>query len=351
MYQLSVIVPVYKTKEYLCDCVDSILSNHVDMEIILVDDGSPDDCGKICDDYAERFENIKVIHKENGGLSSARNAGLDIAQGDYLAFVDSDDMVSPFMLSKMLDTIKTQRADIVCCGMKILGTDTLYLDSANWQNEYDRDDCIELLISPCGTGDFYMNKMFRRNLFDGIRLPLGKYYEDIYSMHKVFDRAKKVVCISEPLYLYRIHGQSISHSTEFNAKIMDYAYACQTEWNYVKANRSKYTDMATAKYANAINQLSKKPSILYGKSEDAKKCFCVLRELFLQDIVSISENRFCSDRLKYEISLMLKSKAVFKRYLKKIEFYAKLHNHPRIQSFVYAFLHFPCFNEIEAIQY
>ena len=112
MYQLSVIVPVYKTKEYLCDCVDSILSNHVDMEIILVDDGSPDDCGKICDDYAERFENIKVIHKENGGLSSARNAGLDIAQGDYLAFVDSDDMVSPFMLSKMLDTIKPPLSSI-----------------------------------------------------------------------------------------------------------------------------------------------------------------------------------------------------------------------------------------------
>ena len=350
MYELSVIVPVYKTKDYLCDCVDSILSNQANMEIILVDDGSPDDCGKICDDFAKRFGNIKVIHKENGGLSSARNAGLDMAQGNYLAFVDSDDMADSSMLSKMLDTIKMKKADIVCCSMKILGTETLYLDAVNWQDEYDRNDCIELLISPNGTGDFYMNKMFRRELFSDIRLPVGKYYEDIFSMYKVFDKAKKVVCIKEPLYLYRIHGQSISHSTEFNPKIIDYAYACQAEWSYVKDNRAKYTDMATAKYANAINQLSKKPSILYGKSEEAKKCFSVLKKFFLQDIVSITENEYCSERLKYEISLMLRSKALLKRYLWRLGFYNSLHNHPRLQGIVYSFLNLPEL-ETKKVQY
>lgn len=341
MCKLSVIVPVYKVKDYLRDCVDSILSNQVDMEIILVDDGSPDDCGAICDSYAERYENIKVIHKENGGLSSARNAGLDVAQGEYFAFVDSDDMIDPEMFSKMLDKMISLNADIACCGMKILGTETPYLDFSDWHDEYDREDCIQLLVSRNGTGNFYMNKVFRSELFSDIRLPVGKYYEDIYSMYKVFDKAQRVVCINEPLYLYRIHGQSISHSAQFNPKIMDYAYACKAEWEYVKANRPQFTDIAAAKYANAINLLSKKPSIIFGKSIEAKNSYESLQDLFLYDLVSIANNKHCSDRLRYEITLMLKSKVSLMCYLKKKEFCKRFHNHPRITILLHDFLYIP----------
>ena len=351
MCRLSVIVPVYKVKDYLRDCVDSILSNQVDMEIILVDDGSPDECGDICDSYAERYENIKVIHKENGGLSSARNAGLDVAQGEYFAFVDSDDMIDPGMFSKMLDKMISLNADIACCGMKILGTETPYLDFSDWHDEYDREDCIQLLVSRNGTGDFYMNKVFRSELFSDIRLPVGKYYEDIYSMYKVFDKAQRVVCINEPLYLYRIHGQSISHSAQFNPKIMDYAYSCKAEWEYVKANRPQFTDIAAAKYANAINKLSKNSAILFSDSSEAKKYFSILTELFLKDLVSIEDNDYCSDRLKYELTLMLKSKTALLRYIKKERFYKSLHNHPRVQEVSRCFMHIPSFKRNTAVQY
>lgn len=109
---ISIIIPVYKTEQYLKRCVDSVLNQtYQELECILVDDGSPDEAGKICDEYKKKDARIKVIHKENGGLSSARNAGLDIAKGDYIGFVDSDDFIHPQMYEMLVDVLEKQRAE------------------------------------------------------------------------------------------------------------------------------------------------------------------------------------------------------------------------------------------------
>ena len=203
--KLSIIVPVYKVEKYIQECVDSILaSTFTDFELILVDDGSPDNCGKICDEYANNHARVGTIHKKNGGLSSARNAGLDVARGEFVAFVDSDDRIMPEMFERMINTLENENADIVCCGMRLLRDDGVVTPFKAWpKNEeiYFGSDCLQLLLdAKNGCGDFYMNKMYRRELFDGIRLPEGKVFEDIYSMHFVFERSKKTIFLPEGLY-------------------------------------------------------------------------------------------------------------------------------------------------------
>ena len=118
---ISVIVPIYKVEKYLTICVDSLLrQSYGNLEIILVDDGSPDECPAICDQYQNKDNRIKVIHKKNGGLSDARNAGLDIAQGEYVAFVDSDDFIDEDYICKLYDALQQNRASIAVCGIQII---------------------------------------------------------------------------------------------------------------------------------------------------------------------------------------------------------------------------------------
>lgn len=121
---ISVIVPVYKVEKYLHRCVDSIINQtYKNLEIILVDDGSPDNCPKICDEYAQKDQRIKVIHKKNAGISEARNAGLEIAQGEFVAFVDSDDYIDSTMYEKMLLLAQKEKNDLVLCGFKKVSED------------------------------------------------------------------------------------------------------------------------------------------------------------------------------------------------------------------------------------
>ena len=113
---ISVVIPIYKVEKYLCECVDSVINQtYTNLEIILVDDGSPDNCPAICDDYASKDSRIKVIHKENGGQSSARNAGIKIAKGEYISFIDSDDYVSPVYIEQLYSTLKRSGAGLSCC--------------------------------------------------------------------------------------------------------------------------------------------------------------------------------------------------------------------------------------------
>lgn len=202
MSRLAVIVPVYNVEKLLPRCLDSILAQtYRDFTLILVNDGSTDGSGKICDGYAEKDERIRVIHKENGGVSSARNAGLDAADGEYITFIDSDDAIPPGYLETLYMAASGSGADVAIC-------DVLFLsgDNARRRISCDRDflsgkEAVELILSEVGINAGPYGKLFRRNIIGDLRFPPMKIYEDLIFNLSVFDRAESVVnCKTEYLY-------------------------------------------------------------------------------------------------------------------------------------------------------
>ena len=180
---ISIIVPVYKVEKQLNKCIESILNQTFkDYELILVDDGSPDNCGHICDEYEKKDSRIKVIHKKNGGLSDARNAGLDIALGKYIGFVDSDDIIHPQMYEKLYNCINKSNLDIVQCKFKrfksIEEININISDSELNFKEYNSQDAIIDLIDNNKINVNAWNKLYKRELFQNERYPKGKIHED-----------------------------------------------------------------------------------------------------------------------------------------------------------------------------
>ena len=211
---ISVIVPIYKVERYLPKCVDSILSQtYSNLELILVDDGSPDGCGKLCDDYAARDNRVRVIHKPNGGLSDARNAGIQIARGKYLAFVDSDDWIEPDTYASMLPLMEKYGAKIVCAG------------------RYDEDGLTgEAKVGLCPEKEEFVpgkelvrrifrwdhldsaawDKLYHRELFREIRYPVGRVVEDVPTTYRLVLLAGGAAMLPKPVTHYVHREQSIT---------------------------------------------------------------------------------------------------------------------------------------------
>ena len=184
--KLSIIVPIYNVEPYLRRCIDSILvQTFTDYEMILVDDGSPDNCGAICDEYASRDPRISVIHKKNGGLADARNAGIEVARGEYFGFIDSDDSIHPDMFRRMLELAQEHHAQMVSCGILMLdqgGTVFGHWPELEHDRVYGRDAFINDLYPHVRTDltPSVCNKLFHRDVFRTIRFPVGRYYEDSF---------------------------------------------------------------------------------------------------------------------------------------------------------------------------
>lgn len=211
---ISIIVPIYNVEKYLDRCIESLVNQtYTNIEIILVDDGSPDKCPSICDCWVNKDNRIKVIHKKNGGLSDARNKGIDIANGKYIAFVDSDDFIDKDMYFLMIDTLEKTNSDIVTCGRYIYNNKNVVKTShtSNRERIFTPVEAIGELLSGGVIEEAAWDKVFKQELFDGIRFPFGEINEDISIMPFLFEKAKKVVCIGKPLYYYCINSNSITH--------------------------------------------------------------------------------------------------------------------------------------------
>lgn len=212
--QISLIVPVYKVEPYIRKCVDSLLYQTLsEIEIILIDDGSPDNCGEICDEYAKKDSRIVVIHKENGGLSSARNAALDVCKGEYVMFVDSDDYVEPTFCEEALKMIRDNHVMCASFGYyEYIGTETTV-----WRTKIPRvveaEDAIRSLITSDDViYNLACNKIYHKSLFENMRYPIGKHYEDQGTTYKLFDLAGKIYVSSALLYHYVRRGDSIAQT-------------------------------------------------------------------------------------------------------------------------------------------
>ena len=215
--KISVIVPVYRVEATLARCVDSIIrQNYTDFEIILVDDGSPDSSGKICDELAASDSRIKVIHKENGGVSSARNAGLDIAQGDYVCFIDSDDYVADNYLELMYSAAARESADIVIGGFEYVFPDGKCIKETLPAIVHDSGSAVHGLFRESKNGLYVLawNKLYKKELWEEERFPVGRLHEDEFVAHRLLYKSKKTVMIEDVVYYYSLNPQSIMHNRD-----------------------------------------------------------------------------------------------------------------------------------------
>ncbi len=269
---ISVIVPVFNTEPYIHQCLDSILNQtYRDLEIILIDDGSSDKCGEICDEYGKRDNRIRVFHTTNNGVSAARNLGLHEAKGAYIGFVDSDDWIDLNMYKVLLESLEESGADISICGVywnNKRGT------SYNVHNQkiYNGTETLIALIDQ-KINSYVWNKLYSKEVFSNVFFPIKKNYEDAAIMHLVFSHAKRVVVNSIPMYHYRRTIGSIVHV--YTAKnLIDYADAHLSRYHFIK-NKEKnvFSIKEEEVLAHAARGISKVWRWWYGCSVDEKRIY------------------------------------------------------------------------------
>lgn len=216
---ISIIVPVYKVEAYLDKCISSIVNQtYQNLEIILVDDGSPDNCGAMCDAWAAKDSRIKVIHQSNAGAGAARNAALDIAHGELIAFVDSDDYLAPDMFSHLYELLE-QGADIAECGhVDVLGDSAVFDGDAN-SRAYTVLEAMAEHIHDRIFRQLIWNKLYRREVIGGIRFPVGKKIDDEFFTYLVLGNAKLLIRSEKICYAYRQQEGSVMHSMEANKRL------------------------------------------------------------------------------------------------------------------------------------
>lgn len=229
---VSVIIPVYNVEKYLDNCIKSVINqNYLNLEIIIVNDGSTDNSGIISKAWTKNDRRIKLINKNNGGLSDARNAGLKIAQGKYILFVDSDDWLRTSMINSMLNVFCKYKVDMVECQFNYVyddGNNVLsYNDNKRQDVEViDRREYIKRLIAPNDqVTNHIWRKMFKRSLLPDHPFCKGMVYEDVQAMPKILSKVNRIACLSKPLYYYRQRSNGIHNNNQSSKILIDYYYA------------------------------------------------------------------------------------------------------------------------------
>ena len=244
---MSIIVPVYNVEEYLSRCIDSLINQtYQNLEIILVDDGSPDRCGAICDKYAAKDNRIKVIHKQNGGLADARNAGIGICTGEYVMFVDSDDWIELNACKVISDIIGETNADLVVFARNnVYDNGKIIKSKTHGSKLVSSSECLKALvyrIVNSGVFSSSCNKCYSRDILDGLRFPVGKLAEDQGFTYKAIHRANRIYISDQHLYNYYQRSGSISHR-EFTIKLREDEYEMWiNRLSFIKDNYPELVD-------------------------------------------------------------------------------------------------------------
>lgn len=247
MNKISIVIPIYNVEKYLPQCLDSVINQtHQNLEIILVNDGSTDSCGEIGEEYAAKDPRIKVIHKENGGLSDARNAGIKVATGEYIAFIDSDDFVAVDFCEKLLETLLENTADVAECDFLAFENDRdlekFSTDTKEKIEVFETEAALELLMKEYFKQTVW-NKLYRREVLGDFEFPVGKINEDEFWTYKVFGNAKKIVKIPDVMYFYRQQEGSIM-AQQYSIKRLDGLTALQERIDYMKENFPNLENLA-----------------------------------------------------------------------------------------------------------
>lgn len=313
MPKVSIIVPIYNVEQYLAKCIESLLVQSLkDIEIILVDDGAIDKSPDICNEYALKDNRIRVIHKQNGGLSDARNVGIEVAQGEYIAFLDSDDWIEPRCYEFLYNHAIKQDADIAQCDYIEAYTEEVKIQLPNIIKEstYTSVEALKLFY-----GEEYVktvvvwNKIYRRKLFEHIRFPKGKIHEDEFTTYKVIHKANKLVSSNVPMVYYRQREGSIM-AQGFNEKRLYVLEAWKEKRDYFKqyalnelVQRTECNLCGTLKsfyVQTKHSNLSNKKEILKGLKRDMRR-----------DYITFIKNPYITNRGKITLTICLINGQVF----------------------------------------
>lgn len=249
--KISIIVPVYKAEPYLKKCVDSILmQTFIDFELLLINDGSPDNCGVICDDYAKQDSRIVVIHKENGGQSSARNVGLDAAIGEYVGFVDSDDWIEPDMFESLYQACVNHDCDVACCTSTIYFSHKTVRTGSDTYVFHNRNEAMEAILEGKLYDEVVWTKLFKKSVIEDIRFPIGFIYEDTAFTYKVVHRSQKICCIGEAKYNYIKRERSTMDQAIKNISI-DAVLIYEEMYLFIKQHYPKLINLVALKLADS----------------------------------------------------------------------------------------------------
>lgn len=256
---ISIIVPVYNVESYLPRCIESIMAQtYENLEIILIDDGSTDSSGRICEAYADRDTRIRTIHKPNEGLADARNQGLEAARGEYCSFVDSDDHIARDYAAYLYDMASANNAQIAVCGyQKVYEGRAASLSDKNDRRTisvYDSFNALSALLYQKGIIASAWGRLFCRELFSDIRFPKGRQHEDVAVMYRLFERAETVAVGKEQKYFYLQRPGSIVHSA-FDGKRMDYIVSTQECIEYMRDRYPKLVSAAVSRHFSACFEL------------------------------------------------------------------------------------------------
>ena len=296
---VSVIIPVYKTEAYLEKCVRSVIEQtYKNLEIILVDDGSPDNCPAICDAYAAQDRRVRVIHKPNGGLSDARNAGLDVMTGDYVAFVDSDDWIEPQMYEKLLYYLKQFHADIAFGGVaddfEQNGT-TITTKTSDYGNTPFSLDHIEAMRRYFHSSWAAWDKLYKATLFRDIRYPVGEINEDEAIVLQLLSKCSRVCYSGEIFYHYmKRPGSGSITAANFSVKKLAWQAHCRDNLEFVQAHYPTLVSDAAARYRGSLlwslteialsdEDYTRETQALLSALQSQKKLFCAAPFSYRQD--------------------------------------------------------------------
>lgn len=301
--KISIIVPVYRVERYLERCVNSLISQtYKNIEIILVDDGSPDQCPAMCDNYAEKDDRVIVVHKKNGGLSDARNVGLDIATGEYIAFVDSDDWVEMDFVETLYRNAKNENADISIIGCTLVWDNGRRKSVGQDEGYYvfDKETAIKEMLMQRKFGCMVCQKMYKKQIFDAVRFPVGKLYEDVAVSMPTFLKAKKVVISGKSGYNYYQRSDSIVNS-KFDRQKLYFLHCCQEIISYSDTHDKIYDTEAHVFYLRALMTFV---LILYQNPENEKKTLGYLEREIKNNRKYIWKNSCLELRKKIVLSLI-----------------------------------------------
>ena len=308
---ISVIIPVYNVEKYIRYCLDSVINQtYKNLEIIIVDDGTKDSSGEIAEEYAAKDSRIKVIHKENGGLSDARNVGLDVATGRYIAFLDSDDVISLDFYEYLYNMIKEKDYDIAECEFFRISSD----DIENVQKILDeKNEEIEITVkeetSQDALCDFYgrylnpyvnkvvvWNKLYKREIYDGIRYPVGRFHEDEFTTFKILNKINKMVTSTRKMHGYMQTSNSIMRRDIKQKQIEDNLEAYEAAVNFFKNNKfiqvkcmRRYLENCLELYMK-VERGSEEESLKKDKYNWIYETFKTSYEQYVEDIEKYTED-------------------------------------------------------------
>lgn len=319
MCLLSVVVPVYNVEKYLAKCIESLLNQTLaDIEIILVNDGSTDRSLEICQNYSNKDTRIKIINKLNGGLSDARNAGIDVAQGKYIGFIDSDDWVEREMYEYLFRIAENNKADIVQCEfVEAYDEDTLI--SSNIKEEivtYDKIQALDLLHKKQNVKTIVVwNKIYKREIFNEIRFPKGRVHEDEFTTYKLLHKAKNIIDTNRIMVYYRQRPESITGSG-FNVNRLQILEALEERENYFLEN--KLIELSKKTQATRCNILKNFYCKCHINNIENKKQTCKkIKKYIANNYLKFMSNKYISIKGKIMLNLALINREIFVNIYKK----------------------------------